>query len=74
MLEQSWRIGGASSAEILALQAFAADPALTRLRASTHEVFGTPDLPADATIFYKGVDSELGRVCKYARLRDYDHP
>ncbi|MDD2050788.1 DUF3182 family protein [Pseudomonas putida] len=74
VLEQSWRIGGASSAEILALQAFAADPALTRLRASTHEAFGTPDLPADATIFYQGDDSELGRICKYARLRDYDHP
>ena len=74
VLEQSWRIGGASSAEILALQAFAADPALMRLRASTHEVFSTPDLPADATVFYQGDDSELGRICKYARLRDYDHP
>lgn len=74
VLEQSWRIGGASSAEILALQAFAADPALNRVRASTHEVFEEPDLPADSTIFYQGDDSELGRICKYARLRDYDHP
>lgn len=74
VLEQSWRIGGASSAEILALQAFAADPALVRVRASTHEAFDTPELPADATIFYQGDDSELGRLCKFARLRDYDHP
>lgn len=74
VLEQSWRIGGASSAEVLALQAFAADSALTHIRASTHEAFDAPELPADATIFYKGVDSELGRICKYARLRDYDHP
>ncbi|TDF77854.1 DUF3182 family protein [Pseudomonas sp. H9] len=74
VLEQSWRIGGASSAEILALQAFAADPALMRVRASTHEVFGVPEVPADATIFYEGDDRELGRLCKYARLRDYDHP
>ncbi len=74
VLEQSWRIGGASSAEVLALQAFAADPALSRIRASTHEAFDAPDLPADATIFYQGDDSELGRICKYARLRDYDHP
>ncbi|MFJ2549467.1 DUF3182 family protein [Pseudomonas sp. NPDC087612] len=74
VLEQSWRIGGASSAEVLALQAFAADPALMRVRASTHEAFDAPELPADATIFYQGDDSELGRVCKYARIRDYDHP
>ncbi|WP_420793394.1 DUF3182 family protein [Pseudomonas rubra] len=74
VLEQSWRVGGASSAEVLALQAFAADPALNRVRASTHEAFDAPPLPADATVFYQGDDSELGRVCKYARIRDYDHP
>ncbi|MEG0861642.1 MAG: DUF3182 family protein [Pseudomonas sp.] len=74
VLEQSWRIGGASSAEILALQAFAADPELSRIRASTHEAFDAPELPADATIFYQGDDSELGSICKFARLRDYDHP
>lgn len=74
VLEQSWRIGGASSAEVLALQAFAADPALRRIRASTHEVFDTPQLPDDATVFYQGDDSEIGRICKYARIRDYDHP
>ncbi|WP_374046000.1 DUF3182 family protein [Pseudomonas donghuensis] len=74
VLEQSWRIGGASSAEVLALQAFAADPALTRVRASTHEAFDAPELPADATVFYQGDDSEIGSVCKYARIRDYDHP
>ncbi|MDD0976108.1 DUF3182 family protein [Pseudomonas fontis] len=74
VLEQSWRIGGASSAEVLALQAFADDPALQRIRASTHEVFGDPVLPADATLFYQGDDSEIGRLTKYARVRDYDHP
>ncbi|MDR0276426.1 MAG: DUF3182 family protein [Paucimonas sp.] len=74
VLEQSWRIGGASSAELLALRAFAEDPALRRVRASTHEVFGDAALPADATLFYKGDDREVGRICKYARIRDYDHP
>ncbi|WP_369987221.1 DUF3182 family protein [Pseudomonas xanthosomatis] len=73
VLEQSWRIGGASSAELLALQAFADDPALQQLRASTHEVFGTAQLPADATLFYQGDDSELGQLCKYARIREHDH-
>ncbi|MHA6194154.1 DUF3182 family protein [Pseudomonas wadenswilerensis] len=74
VLEQSWRIGGASSAELLALRAFAEDPALRRVRASTHEVFGDTELPADATLFYQGDDREVGRICKFARIRDYDHP
>ncbi|MCX2891865.1 DUF3182 family protein [Pseudomonas sp. DCB_BI] len=73
VLEQSWRLGGASSAELLALQAFADDPALQRVRASTHEVFGTPDLPVDATLFYQGNDSELGQLSKFARIREHDH-
>ncbi|MGE8468426.1 MAG: DUF3182 family protein [Pseudomonas putida] len=73
VLEQSWRLGGASSAELLALQAFADEPTLQRVRASTHEVFGTPDLPTDATLFYQGIDSELGQFSKFARIREHDH-
>ncbi|MGE6566592.1 MULTISPECIES: DUF3182 family protein [Pseudomonas] len=73
VLEQSWRLGGASSAELLALQAFADDPALQRVRASTHEVFGNPDLPSDATLFYQGNDSELGQLSKFARIREHGH-
>lgn len=74
VLEQSWRQGGASSAEVLALQAFADDPKLQRVHASSHEIFGSPDLPSDATLFYKGNDSELGEFCKYARLREHGYP
>ncbi|HDS1681817.1 TPA: DUF3182 family protein [Pseudomonas putida] len=73
VLEQSWRLGGASSAELLALQAFADDPALQQVCASTHEVFGSPDLPTDATLFYQGNDSELGQLSKYARIRQHEH-
>ncbi|HDS1817558.1 TPA: DUF3182 family protein [Pseudomonas putida] len=73
VLEQSWRLGGASSAELLALQAFADEPTLQRVHASTHEVFGTPDLPTDATLFYQGIDSELGQFSKFARIREHDH-
>lgn len=73
VLEQSWRIGGASSAEVLALQAFRDEPSLQRLRASTHEIFGTAQLPADATLFYQGDDSELGQLSKFARIREHDH-
>jgi len=73
VLEQSWRMGGASSAELLALQAFAANGLVNRVRASTHEVFGTPALPAHATLFYQGNDSELGQLTKYAQLRHVGH-
>ncbi|MGE7992735.1 DUF3182 family protein [Pseudomonas sp. NPDC089554] len=73
VLEQSWRMGGASSAELLALQAFADDPALQRVRASTHEVFGASELPDDATLFYQGNDSELGQFSKFARIREHGH-
>ncbi|MCY1398293.1 hypothetical protein D9M71_133220 [compost metagenome] len=74
VLEQSWRIGGASSAEVMALQAFAADPSLQRLRASTHEVFEPVEVPPDATLFYQGDDSDVGQISKFARVRPYDHP
>ncbi|MFP5428194.1 MAG: DUF3182 family protein [Gammaproteobacteria bacterium] len=73
VLEQSWRLGGASSAEVLALRAFADDPTLQRVQASSHEVFGTTTLPADATLFYQGNDSELGQFSKYARIREHGH-
>lgn len=73
VLEQSWRAGGASSAELLALQAFARDRSLRQVRASTHEVFGAVQLPADATLFYQGNDSELGALSKFARIREHDH-
>ncbi|NIF27163.1 DUF3182 family protein [Pantoea sp. Tr-811] len=73
VLEQSWRMGGASSAELLALQAFADDPALQRVVASTHEVFGSTQLPPDATLFYQGNDRELGQLSKYARIRQHEH-
>ena len=68
VLEQSWRIGGASGAELLALQAFADDPALQRVRASTHEVYGDiPALPAGAFVSFDGLDDAgTGRLLKYA--------
>lgn len=74
VLEQSWRVGGASSAEILALEAFIADPACQYLQASTHEVFGECQVPDDAVLFYQGDDREVGKICKYARVQPYGRP
>jgi len=71
VLEQSWRIGGASSAEILALRRFVAEPALQSLRASSVEVYGTPPpLPAGALLIYQGDDPHCGPLTKYARIED----
>lgn len=65
VLEQSWRIGGASGAEIAALAAFRADPASTVVRASTFEVYGTGEAPARATVHFRGIDERLGPLVKY---------
>jgi hypothetical protein len=68
VLEQSWRIGGASGAEVAALEAFRADPALKVVTASTAEVYEEkPPLPADAWVYFQGVDQQVGPLTKYAR-------
>jgi hypothetical protein len=66
VLEQSWRLGGASGAELGALRAFADDPALAVVRASTVEIYGADaDVPADACICYRGVDPHSGPITKF---------
>ena len=69
VLEQSWRLGGASGAEVAALEALSDDPALQTVRASTTEVHG-PDapIPDGATLYFSGVDDRLGPITKYAQV------
>jgi len=70
VLEQSWRIGGASGAEAAALHAFAANPSLRRVRASTCEVYSEDfKPPAGAWLLYDGPDNQGGRLVKYAQVR-----
>jgi hypothetical protein len=66
VLEQSWRIGGASPAEVAALEAFAADPSLRTLRTACHERHGIHAPPPAASVCFDGDDRELGTLCKYA--------
>ncbi|HEY9066294.1 MAG TPA: DUF3182 family protein [Burkholderiaceae bacterium] len=70
VLEQSWRIGGASGAEIAALQALRDDPGLTMVHASTREVYGdrAEQVPARATVHFDGVDRHGERLVKYAQV------
>jgi hypothetical protein len=73
VLEQSWRIGGASAAEIFALEAFAADASLKSVRASTHEIYGATEPPARAHILYRGEDAEVGLITKYVKMEPYGY-
>jgi len=75
VLEQSWRIGGATGAEIAAIGAFLADPALRSIGASTTELHGDcGELPDDAVVYFQGDDEVTGPLVKYARLHPHGHP
>lgn len=70
VLEQSWRIGGASTAEIAALEAFRANPGLRNVRASSIETYGENNDPPDgAAVYFHGVDYQIGPVSKYALVQ-----
>jgi hypothetical protein len=74
VLEQSWRMGGASAAEVAALEAFRADESLDVVRASTTEVYATESVPADAVVYFRGVDEHAGAMTKYVRIEPYANP
>ncbi len=72
VLEQSWRIGGASPAEVAALRVFADHPEVTVVNASSHEVYGDAAVaPPDALVGYDGTDARRGRLLKYAVVDTY---
>jgi hypothetical protein len=69
VLEQSWRIGGASGAEVVALEALR-DPAIGVVQASSVETYGGREpAPPDAVLLYRGDDAEVGEILKYALVR-----
>jgi len=72
VLEQSWRIGGASGAEIGALEAFRADASLTTVHAVSREIYGdAPPLPAGAAVYFRGIDPRVGALTKFAVTQTY---
>ena len=72
VLEQSWRRGGASGAEIGALEAFRADPSLRAVRAISREIYGdAPALPANAAVYFSGDDPHVGPLTTYAWTEPY---
>lgn len=71
VLEQSWRMGGASAAEMAALEAFRADPALRAVRASTFEAYGDSRPPPGAIVYFQGVDENVGPMVRYVVVEPY---
>lgn len=66
VLEQSWRVGGASGAEIAAFEALRAEPDTPAVRCSTVEVYAIVPPPVGAILYYQGDDPVVGAMTKYA--------
>ncbi|AKA82922.1 DUF3182 family protein [Pseudomonas synxantha] len=72
VLEQSWRMGGASSAEVAALQSFINNPGLRAIRVSSVETYVEQALPADAIEVYRGPAENSEFLLKYVTVKPYD--
>jgi hypothetical protein len=72
VLEQSWRMGGASSAEVAALQSFVNDPQMRAIRVSSVETYTDQALPADAIEVYRGPAENSAFLLKYVTVQSYD--
>jgi len=69
VLEASWRSGGASTAELAALTAFAQDPALQVVEATSVKRFGSlRKPPPGAVIHFEGDDPEEGPLLRYTMV------
>lgn len=71
VLEQSWRIGGASTAEVAALETFAKGADRPVVRASSVELYGDSTVPDGATVLFRGEDAEVGFITKYAMVEEH---
>lgn len=71
ILEQSWRIGGASGPEAAALAALHADPGLRAVRARSTEAYGRAAVPPGAIVHFSGVDRRAGPLTKYTLVEPH---
>ena len=72
VLEQSWRVGGATGAEIAALERFRADPDCHVVQAAGYEVFGDSAAPPPAaTVYFRGNDPKVGPLTKYTLIETH---
>jgi hypothetical protein len=68
VLEQSWRLGGASGAEVAAIRLFAEQPDLRIVRTSTVERYASHEVPLGAQVLFRGKDAEVGEMIKYVQV------
>jgi hypothetical protein len=69
VLEQSWRVGGATGAELAALELFHRHPERERVHVRCVEVHGEPGaLPKDAVVYYQGEVPNVGLLTKYTEI------
>jgi hypothetical protein len=68
VLEQSWRVGGATGAELAALELFRDEPERGAARVSCFETYGDAALPPQAAIYHRGVDPQVGLLTKYTLI------
>jgi uncharacterized protein DUF3182 len=73
VLEQSWRIGGASGPEVAALAAFRADAKLRAVHARSNEAYDVDAVvPPGAIVHYRGIDKRAGPMTTYTTLEPYE--
>jgi hypothetical protein len=71
VFEASWRVGGASPAELAAFHVLAGSPEINRVRVVTVEAYGadaTP--PPDANVHFHGVDEDAGPLVRYTAIQE----
>jgi hypothetical protein len=74
VLEQSWRAGGATGAEIAALEAFQSDPGCNVAHTACVETYGAgAQLPAGAAVYFQGEDAQVGPLSKYTVVLNDAH-
>lgn len=72
VLEQSWRIGGASSAEIFGLSHLCDNPEARHVLASSIELYGdSVVVPDGAQVLYEGWDTDVGPITKCVKVSSY---
>jgi hypothetical protein len=72
VLEQSWRVGGASPAELAALEAFRADETLRAVRSCCIEIHDADhEPPGRAIVQFRGEDDQVGSIVKYSLIDAY---
>ncbi|MEI7037884.1 DUF3182 family protein [Fulvimonas yonginensis] len=73
VLESSWRVGGASGAEAVALLRFRDEPGRRWLGVRTEELYGAGvQAPAGAHVLFHGMDPVAGPLLKYTVVEDDD--